>query len=86
MAANSQRSYESELDMNVWRFGGQCPTCSGVLKYQYFHTQKKELTLKVMPNKKRFEVHEKKIFGNRPKNTITIQGSIENMKTLLAAV
>lgn len=86
MAANAQRAYESDLDLSVWHFTGQCPTCNGILAYKYLNAQKPGFELKVMPNKKRFEVREKKIIGNRTRSLITVQGSLTDMKTLLAAV
>jgi hypothetical protein len=83
MGVKQQRAYEEQLDMTKWRFGGQCPSCSGVLKYQYYHTQKANTVLKVLPNKGRFEVVEK---NDRQRNIITLHGKIADMKTLLQGI
>ncbi len=86
MGANGQRAYEADLDMSVWHFGGQCPTCTGVLAYKYKNMQKPGVELKVFPNKKRFEVFELQFIRNRKRKVVTLQGALDNMKVLLAGI
>lgn len=82
MARHGRAKYPFESYLDGWNYWKECK-CGGTLKV-YFRKGNKEL--RVMPNKNRFEVTEVVIFGNRKSRNAVIQGSVTDMKTLLAAV
>jgi hypothetical protein len=73
MPAN--RWWEQGLNLQVWSWGGKCPTCGGVLKYRYSRLNQPAWELQIFPNKSRFVLMDGR--------TVKVQGTLDEMKAKL---